>query len=51
MGSYENRPAEVENKGLEVVLDGTPVNTPEFRLERYGQCFISAEQAGAFGRD
>jgi hypothetical protein len=24
---FENRPAEVENKGLEVVLDGTPVNT------------------------
>jgi TonB-linked SusC/RagA family outer membrane protein len=27
---FENRPAEVENKGLEVVLDGTPVNTQSF---------------------
>jgi hypothetical protein len=27
---YENRPAEVENKGLEVVLDGTPVNSRNF---------------------
>jgi TonB-linked SusC/RagA family outer membrane protein len=29
-GVYENRPAEVENKGLEVVLDGTPVKSRNF---------------------